>query len=183
MEREEEGKDLITVLSRFWARLGGGIVLLCAFAISFDVLTRSLFGATYLESFELGRYAFAISVAFGFAYALTTEAHIRIDAIYRLMPKPAQIVLDLLALVSIALLAALMTYYGYSLVHESLELGVRSATSLRVYMWIPQALWLIGLIWFTVSAWWLVFRFVLRLLARVHEAASARRLLDRGSRS
>ena len=57
--------------------------------ITLDVFLRKLFGITVFESFELSGYAFAAGVAFGFGYASTSKAHIRIDAVVALDPQMA----------------------------------------------------------------------------------------------
>lgn len=166
MHTNPEREGLNARISRMLARVGGTVLLLCALAISTDVLTRSLVGRTFLESFELSRYGFAVAVALGMAHALVTAAHIRIDVVYRLMPARARLLLDVLALASMAALAFLLAFQGIDLAHDSWSRHARSATSLSVPLSIPQFLWAAGLAWFAISCLWLTLRSLPVVLGR-----------------
>ena len=143
-------------LSRWSARLGGLVVLACAFLVTLEVALRSLPGGMprglQLHSFDLTNYGFAAAVAFGFAYALTTRAHIRIDLLYPLLPQWLRAVLDAAALLSLALMGAVMAWHGWSVVAQSLRLGAMPNSTLRLPLAIPQSVWATGLSWFALVA-------------------------------
>ena len=52
------------------------------------------FSDNLFESYEISIYIFAITVAFSYAYALTTKTHIRIDALYVHLPYIYRVILD-----------------------------------------------------------------------------------------
>lgn len=122
-----------------WALLG-----IC-FATLYDIAARRLFGHSVQGVNEIGAYLLAIVSAFGFASALLQKAHTRVDFLFAYLPPLAVSCLNLLSSVSLAVLAVLSTWYGWTVLDESLLFDSRAATPLQTPMWIPQALWLAGL--------------------------------------
>ncbi|TXL76409.1 TRAP transporter small permease [Vineibacter terrae] len=151
--------------SQWLAWIGGGLMLASAVLITCDVVARNLFASTIFESFELSTYALAATVSLGFAFALTTKAHVRIEVLYILAPAGVRRGLDLLAILSLAAVAFALTWFGIQTVAESLTLGARSNSALAVPLVIPQGIWLAGLIWFLITTTWLAGRTIV-LLAR-----------------
>lgn len=139
-------------VSRIFARIGGALILVSAILVSLDVVFRNTLRLTWFESYELSTYAFAISTAFGFAWALLSKAHIRIEVIYSLLPRRGRAWLDALALGVLAATLSVAIYWCTNSVWSNVEMGARSSTSLAVPLAIPQGLWLLGLAWFLVCA-------------------------------
>ena len=144
--------DLCTSVSRALAWAAGLILLATATLITLDVVFRGLLRSTYFESFELSAYAFAIATSLGFAYALTSKAHVRIEIAYNLLSTRWRAVLDVYAHACLALVAGVLTYWGGVTVLASMEIGARSNSTLAVPLALPQSLWLVGLAWFFATA-------------------------------
>jgi len=140
--------------SCWFARLGGLLIVLSACLVTLEVFLRNLPGGMpagiRLYSFELTNFSFAAAVAFGFAYALTQRAHIRIDVVYGLLPVGVRAVLDFLALVSLAGLAGGIAWQAWGVVGQSLKLGATPNSTLQVPLAVPQAIWAMGLSWFAL---------------------------------
>lgn len=162
----------VTAISQFLAWVAGLLILLAALIVSVDVVTRSILRLTFLHSFELGSYAFAVSVTFGLAYTLTSRAHIRIEVFYILFKNPVRIALDLVAIVFMAIAAVAFAWFAGQTVYYTYEVGAHSNTSLAVPLVIPQALWLVGLVWFALTALWLTVRSLLNVLAHRQDLVS-----------
>jgi TRAP-type C4-dicarboxylate transport system permease small subunit len=143
-------------VSAWLARAGGALMLASALLITLDVLFRNLFRLTIFESFEITTYAFAVAVSAGFAYALHAKAHIRIEVAYLLAPSGLRLAFDLLAAVGIAVTAMVLLWFAVPVVLGNLQTGARSNSALSVPMAIPQGLWLCGIVWFALSALWLL---------------------------
>lgn len=141
-----------TLVSRAFAWAGGLVLLCSAVLISLDVVFRALFKFTLFESFELSTYAFAISMTFGLAYALTSRAHIRIEVVYNLLPVRMRAWLDLFAYGVLAATAGVLVYWCSTTVLANAQAGARSNSALAVPLVFPQGAWLAGLVWFTVVA-------------------------------
>lgn len=151
--------------SQFLAWIGGGLMLVSAVLISLDVIVRNLFASTIFESFELSTYALAATVSFGFAFALTSKAHIRIEVLYVLLPPPLRRALDLLAIVALFALALALAWFGAQTVEESWALGAHSNSALSVPLIVPQGIWLAGLVWFCFATGLLALRTLAHLAA------------------
>ncbi len=162
-------KKFTATVSTVFAWAGGALILLCSILVSLDVLTRKLLGWTYFESFELSTYAFAITVSLGCAYALISKSHIRIEVLYRLLPDIVQRVLDLVSILGLLVGATVLVWYAWSAFESSLILGARSNTPLSVPLVIPQGLWLIGLVWFALSAAFLFLRALVHFFTGRHD--------------
>lgn len=153
----------IARISRIFAWLGGLLVLVAALLISLDVLTRNILGSTFFESFELGSYAFAACVALGMSYALTSKAHIRIEVVYSLFPRRFRVVLDVMAIMFLAVAASVLAWFAAQTVYDSYSIGAHSNTTLAVPLVLPQGLWLAGLGWFALTTVWLAASSLLHL--------------------
>lgn len=142
----------VTATSRFLARLGGVLILICAFLISLDVVFRNLFKLAIFESYELSGYGIALATAFGLSWALVTKAHIRIEVIYNLLGVKPRAYLDICALATLSVVATVLVYYGALVALDNWKLSASSNSTLHVPLAIPQGLWLLGLLWFAVCA-------------------------------
>lgn len=173
---------LLTSLARWGVRGGGIMMLAAALLVSFDVLARKLFSVTVGGADELSGYAFAIACAWSFAFVTLDRMHVRVDALYRLLPSIAARVLDVVALVCIAAFSLLLARYGWEVVATSWTLSARSNSTLAIVLWVPQLLWWLGLALFTVVCLWLLARATLALVrgdwSGVASLAGARSALD-----
>ncbi|MGD8478427.1 MAG: TRAP transporter small permease [Burkholderiales bacterium] len=142
---------LLEKISRVAVWIGGGALLLCAFMVSIDVIMRKMFSITMSGSDEISGYVFAAATAWAYSYCLLHRSHIRIDALYGVLPTWLRSILDAIGL---ALLLFYMTYLTgkaidvlkTSWTHDSV-----SITTLSFPQWIPQLLWVSGLCWFVVT--------------------------------
>ena len=79
------------------------------------------------------------------------------------LPARVQAGLNLLSYVALGLGAAFMGYMGWRTLDESLTFGSVSSSPLQVPLWIPQSLWMAGLVLFALSALWTALRGLLAL--------------------
>lgn len=148
----------IAIVSRILAWIAGFLILLSAVLVSVDVLTRSIFKLTFMSSFELSSYAFAAAVTLGLSYTLILRSHIRIEVVYVLLKPRLRIVLDFLAIITLAITASVFTWHAMQTVWYSWSINAHSNTPLAVPMVVPQGIWLVGLAWFAITTIWLFFR-------------------------
>jgi len=99
---------------------------------------------------ELSGYAFAISISWALSFATLERANIRIDALYQTLPTRVCAVLDWIALIGLAIFIAYITRYAADVAHTSWLRGSTANTTLVTPLWIPQLIWLIGLVWFCI---------------------------------
>ena len=137
-------------VSRIGTYVGCGMLIMAAGLVSFEVVARKLFAFSLTGADEIAGYAFAISIAWGFSFALFQRAHIRVDALYVRLPDKIQRSLDVIALAGFAAVIGLLNYRALTTLLETLRMDARSSTPLSTPLWFPQALWLLGLAFFLV---------------------------------
>jgi TRAP-type C4-dicarboxylate transport system permease small subunit len=124
--------------------LGGYALLAAALVVCADVIVRKGFNLSLRGADELSGYALAISTSFGCIYAFFHRSHIRIDFVYRLLPRRLRSILDIASAVSLAVLAAVAAYFAMGQFWEALSFRALANTPLRTPLWIPQSLWAVG---------------------------------------
>ena len=151
-------------------------MLAAALLIGVDVTLRKLFDASIGGADELAGYALAIGTAWSLGAALLDRAHIRIDSLYVLLPRPLRLALDVFGLALFISLFGLVARHGWSVVQQSWVSGSRSQSALGTPTVIPQSVWLAGLAVFFLVGLAILARATF-LLAR-GEAAQAARLMS-----
>lgn len=139
-----------TSLSRAAIWIAGGLTLISALYITADVITRKFFSFALGGSDELSGYAFAISISWALSFATLQRANIRIDALYQLLPPRICAVLDWVALVGLGLFIVYLTRYAGDVATLSWDRNATANTVMATPLWIPQFLWLAGLVWLCV---------------------------------
>jgi TRAP-type C4-dicarboxylate transport system permease small subunit len=156
---------------------GGAMLVLAAFCIAADILGRQVFHVTVGGADELSSYALAIGSSWAFGFTLLRRGHIRIDALYKLLPERAKVVLDVLALASLAAFILMLLWQSSDLLLYSMRFRTRSNTPLLTPMWIPIGLWVLGLILFLLTTVLQIVRVLAALsrgqFARTRELAGA----------
>ena len=138
--------------SRACAIMAGWALLVISFATVIEILGRKYFGFSFRGLDELGGYLLAGVSAFGFAYALSKHSHMRVTLLFPYVPASVQSLLNALAMVSLAAMAAFCAFRGGAEVLELVMTGKRSNTPLSVQLWIPQSIWFVGMVLFAVGA-------------------------------
>ncbi len=151
-------------LARYGVWFGGVLILLAAVVVSVDVTARGLFNVSLGGADELSGFALAIGSAWAFGFALLDRAHIRIDSLYTILPRPVGAVLDILGLTVFAGFMGLMAWQATGVFLLSVE---NSTVTLSAVAWplrFPQFFWVAGLWWFVLIALLLWIRAVLTIV-------------------
>nr|WP_163502082.1 TRAP transporter small permease [Halomonas socia] len=156
--------DLVQIGSLWLARAGGVLILVTVAMVTIEVLSRRFMGRSAVHATELTGYIMAISASWSFAYTLMRKAHIRIDALYLNFPVKVRGLLDLVALLAMALFCILVVGAAFEITSVSYTGGATANTPLGTPIWIPQALWLLGLTWFSVAVGLVTLRVLFGLL-------------------
>jgi TRAP-type C4-dicarboxylate transport system permease small subunit len=163
-------------LTRYGLWLGGGLVLLAALLIGVDVTLRKFFQTSIGGADELAGYALAIGTAWSLGAALVERAHIRIDSLYVLFPRPVRLALDFVGLALLLAFFGLIARHGWSVVQQSWASGSRSQSALQTPTVLPQSIWLAGLALFFLLGVALLARAA--VLVSRGEAAAAEKLIS-----
>lgn len=128
-----------------WASLAcGWLVFAYAMGLTLEILGRKFFATSFKGIDELGGFVLAISAAIGASYAMAQRNHTRVDVFLVRMPTRLQRSLNTLAMLAFAGFSSFAVWRGFSVLSETLEFG-STATNLEQPLWVPQALWLVGL--------------------------------------
>ena len=133
--------------------LAVGLALMAAAAFTLLDIAGRRFGAGLGGGDEIAGYVMAGAVAWGMAYALTALAHVRIDLVRTRLPVRGQALMDLLSVASVSAIAAFVASHGWGVLARSVKNASRANTALETPLWIPQAVWFSGWVWFAVCAW------------------------------
>jgi TRAP-type C4-dicarboxylate transport system permease small subunit len=139
-------------LSAVLAVFSGLLVLVLALFIGFDVIARRFFGFSLQGSDEFGGYVLAIVGSLGLAYVQAERGFTRIDLALPYFPAPVRRALHVLAYLTLAGFAVFMAWYALVEFRETWLFESRAATPLQTPLWIPQGLWLAGVLIFALSA-------------------------------
>jgi len=137
---------------RLAAILAGYALLGLSFLVAFEVVARKLFAFSLQGVDEIGGYVLAIALAFGVSHTLLHRAHTRIDIFIGALPRRSQPAFHALAFVALAGFAVFMAWRAASALGESLEYQSIASTPLQTPLWIPQSIWVFGLVVFAALA-------------------------------
>ncbi len=143
-------------LSLWAVWIGGAALLLAAVMVTVDVLSRKLLGVTMSGSDEVTGYVFAGATTWAYAYCLLTRSNIRIDALYNVLPMGLRAGLDVLGLALLLLYMAYLTVKGVDVLTTSWARDSVAVSVMATPLWIPQAIWVTGLVFFNVTLAFLI---------------------------
>ena len=113
-------------LSLWLTWIGGSLIILSAFMVTLEVFLRKVFNISLGGANELSGYAFGIATAFSLAYALFERAHIRVDALFNVMPKSLRPIVNFLGLILLLGFALVIVLTVWDMVGDTLKHGSRS---------------------------------------------------------
>lgn len=141
----------------------GTMMILLSAAITAETLLRKFFSVSFGGIDELGGYAVAVAAPLAFTVALVENAHIRIDQLTTRFPKAAQGLLNVLASVSMALLAVYFFYFTVDTVAATATYHSIAQTPWATPLIYPQSLWLVAMVSFPIAGVWLAAKAVAQL--------------------
>ena len=123
--------------------MGGGYVAAVAIAaimlvMLVEVFARYVIGRPTTWALEVVSYLLVVSTCLGAAYTLRVHAHIAVDLVRKLFPRPVQQVLYRLSLLIVLGFALVLLIWGVEDVTRSFKLGDVSLTPLAAPLWMPQ---------------------------------------------
>lgn len=170
-------EPVIARISLWMARIGGGALLAVAILVSIEVGLRSTRLGAFSVGTELATYALAVAATWALAYVVFERAHVRVDVISQRLPPRPRAVFDIVAVLSLAVVGAVLSVGAVEMLMTSLRLGSRSNTTLGIPLALPQSAWVFGLVWFTLVSTYrtvqAVAAFVRRDLAEVSRIAAS----------
>lgn len=144
----------MTTLTDVAALACGWWLIALSVATCVEMLGRKLLGFSLQGIDEIGSYTYAIVGSIGFAHALISRSHTRVDFLLSRFPLRLRSALNLLAMLTLTAFAIISLWRGLNVVLESIDLRATASTPLATPMWMPQSLWLLGYVLFAVVSGW-----------------------------
>lgn len=138
-------------VSRFGLWFGGALILAAACLIGIDIVLRKTLGMSIGGADEVAGNALAIGAAWSLSSALLDRCHIRIDALYALLPRSFRLALDFTSLAWLTGFFGLIAWHACAVVYQSFSAGSRGQSSLEIPLFIPQLAWMLGLVAFVAT--------------------------------
>lgn len=142
---------LMERFSRYCVWLCGFLLVATSVLIAVEVILRKFFAVSMGGADEISSYVLAILCTWSLAFALFHKVHVRIDILYIKLPRKVQAFLDCLSLAMFLLYMVVLSSFAFLVLKTSIIRESTANTPLQTPMWIPQSLWLFGLISFTAA--------------------------------
>lgn len=140
-------------------RLAAGLAFLCGLGvlalsllITWDIVARKVFGVSVQGTDELGGYVLALIGSLGMAHVLARREFTRIDLVFPYLTARLRQILHVAAHVALAGTVVFFAYRAALTLQETLLFDSVANTPLQTPLWIPQGLWVAGLVLFGLSA-------------------------------
>ncbi|WP_262176781.1 TRAP transporter small permease [Saccharococcus sp. Marseille-Q5394] len=135
---------VMDLLIRWGAYIAGVLILITTVMTFYEVVSRSFFHKPTSWATELSIYAIIGSCFLGSAYAVRTYSHITVDLLINNVNDRIKTLLAYLTNSLGLVFSIIFTLYSYLHVIKTFNLGVTSASLLRIPMYIPESLLVIG---------------------------------------
>ena len=138
-------------IARLGAIVAGWALMAISVATCIEVLGRKYFDFSFKALDEIGGYMLAGVCAFGFAYTLSARAHMRVTLLFPYVSASVQAVLNVLAMLTLAAMAVFCAWRGAFEVLDVFVSGKRANSPLQTPLWVPQSIWLVGMMLFAAG--------------------------------
>lgn len=139
-------------LERLLADLFGLCFVGLAGLVTVETVLRKAFDYSLQGAAELGGYALAVGSAIGFALAVASRAHIRVDVFHERFPPALQAFLNWLSAVLMGALGLFLVGVCWRVIAKTVEYDSAAQTPWATPLIYPQAVWYLALGAFAVVA-------------------------------
>lgn len=170
---------VVSVVAQVGVWIGGTLLFTAAIIVTVEVLLRKGVGALFGTSFmfsgsdEVSGYLFAVGTSLSMAYVMVTKGHVRIDVLYAQFGPKARAIMDMIALVVLAIFVAAMLERAIDVASTSYIEQIRSNTQLRIPLAWSQIPWAFGIGLFFVVILLAIFRSAAAMLSGDFGAVNA----------
>jgi C4-dicarboxylate transporter DctQ subunit len=129
-------------MSKIWdlfeEQAGGLFLLVAVLLVAGQIVGRSLFGFGVSGLYEIATYCAVYSVFFTTSLAIKQNAHIRIDILNAIVSPGKAFLLELFAMVVLAVVSGFIAYSGWLVVEESHMLNEQTLGTISMPVWAIQ---------------------------------------------
>lgn len=136
---------MVRYVLQFGAMTGAVLIVAMMVIVFTEVVSRGLFGFSFLVADEYSGYLVVALTFLGIPYALEKEALLRVEVIFGSLRERPQTILALLFDVISLICTSIIGFYVLRLTLTSFERGTFSSTPAMTPIWIPQAIMPLGM--------------------------------------
>lgn len=125
-------------VSRCGIIAGTTALFLMGILITFEILSRAVFGYSTLVAEEMSAYLLVLLLFMGLSYTLRTDGFLRVEFLFNRFPKKVQLAVELISSVLSMLYMVLLAYQSWLFVYESYDFGYSSIMPSGIRLWIPH---------------------------------------------
>ncbi len=144
-------QKLMDHLTRYIALLSGITLFVMMFLITIYVIMRKTIGPGSLDAIEISGYMMVFVVYGALAKTFRDGGLLRVELLYDKYPVRVKKIADVLLGVIALIYCYLLTRYSWELVTASYTSSLRSVSTYRVLLWIPQMILVGGSILLTLT--------------------------------
>jgi C4-dicarboxylate transporter DctQ subunit len=131
---------VIETISSWSGWFSGIAVIIMAVVITIDVFLRYFFGKPLLFADDISVYCMILVTFVGAALTLKMKRHIMVDLFYKMLPRRAQLWMDVATTFVGAFVIWVIVWYSIVWIQYVYKSGYTSAGILQQPMWIPMSL-------------------------------------------
>jgi TRAP-type C4-dicarboxylate transport system permease small subunit len=140
------------LLIKLCGQLSAALFVIVAAIITYEVVARYVFTAPTIWSEDISLLCQIWATCLGASWVLQHKALIRIDFLTNMLGEKAKKLSDFVALLCIVFFSGFITFYGFGLLKESIEMGAASASMLGLPLWATKSAIPIGFGLLTLQA-------------------------------
>ena len=114
------------------------LFVVAGFMLTWEVMARYFFIRPTIWAAELSQMCLIWGSLIASPWALRERRHIRITAIVALLPRPARLAADLVAMLAVAVFSAVVLVHGWGIFLDSFERGRTTGSMLDLPVWIVE---------------------------------------------
>ena len=142
----------------------GAIMVSLSLLITTETIVRKLFSISLGGVDELSGYAIAVGAPLAFAITSIEQSNIRINLFYGQLPRGFQAILNLITVLSIAVLALFFLFFSYQTLAETIGYRSLAQTPWATPLIYPQSFWFAAIAFFAATSTWIAGRAVFLFL-------------------
>jgi TRAP-type C4-dicarboxylate transport system permease small subunit len=137
---------LTRLLTNVAVLIGGVFMIGASLVIFVEVLIRKFANMSLEGLHEVSGFAMAVTFAWAMPFTILTRGHIRVDVLYGRLSRRWRLGLDIFAALAFSFYLIALAIHAYTLTAASWSAGTIASGILGIPLYIPQALWALGLI-------------------------------------
>ena len=129
---------LFDSIIRAGAGFASGLFVVAGVMLTYEVVARYFFTKPTSWAAELSQMCLIWGACLAMASLLAKRQHIQVDALVQLLPEGVIRWVDVLVLMIVGVFAAVVTWYGFAIFHDSFVRGRTTGSLLNIPIWIVE---------------------------------------------